>query len=195
MHVRDQLVKIYFGQPMPKITCQYEKGGSNFRTFWFVPSWRHRVLYLSFSSAKADCESRNMLLFTPNLSIIIDSMQNSNVSLFWTGYKRMNQTHFYEKSTGLYAGCGSNAWTSLKNKNKGSSKNLLVSFATFHNQSDRVVKNTILKRTRFCELYDHWQKLNDDLLKKQSFAKSLWSFAEIERSFICKRSSIRYNNS
>ena len=136
MHVRDQLVKIYFGQPMPKITCQYNRRFkfSNFLMF-----------HSSFSSATHDCESRNMLLFTPDLPIIIDSMQNSNVSLFWTGYKRMNQTHFYEKSTRLYAGCGSNSWTSLKNKNKGSSKNLLVNFAqTFHNQSDRVIKKTIL---------------------------------------------------
>ena len=57
-----------------------------------------------------------MFLCTPDLPIIIDSMENLNVSLFWTGYKRMNQTHFYERSSKLYAGCGSNAWTSLMNK-------------------------------------------------------------------------------
>ena len=68
-----------------------------------------------------------MLLCTPDLPIIIDSMENLNVSIFWTGYKRMNQTHFFERSTKLYAGCGSNAWTSPPNKTRAP-QNICLSY-------------------------------------------------------------------
>ena len=54
-----------------------------------------------------------MTLMTPNVQEMNEMMQKLNVSLFWTGYTRKNQTHFQETFSDRFASCDSNEWTSL----------------------------------------------------------------------------------
>ena len=95
------------------------KGASEYR----LEFWRHHLLLCrnrfntSFSDGETKCESLNMFLATPDLPEMNSMMRSMNLSQFWTGYRRVNQTHFYEKSSKKYASCDSNVWQSIPNKN------------------------------------------------------------------------------
>ena len=52
-----------------------------------------------------------MTLMTPTLQVINEMMIKLNVSIFWTGYTRANQTYFHESHRDWYASCGANEWT------------------------------------------------------------------------------------
>ena len=72
----------------------------------------------NFSDAGNDCKSRSMNLMTPTLNEMNEIMRHLNVSIFWTGFTRINQTHFHETITDRYASCGSNEWASSKGKKR-----------------------------------------------------------------------------
>lgn len=69
-----------------------------------------------FRDAKKDCEYHNMTLMTPSLQEMNEIMMKLNVSLFWTGYTRVNQSHFHEIHRDWYASCDGSEWTSPTDK-------------------------------------------------------------------------------
>ena len=57
-----------------------------------------------------------MNLMTPTLHEMNEIIRDLNVSIFWTGFTRINQTHFHETITDRYASCGSNEGAEKKYK-------------------------------------------------------------------------------
>ena len=55
---------------------------------------------------------------TPTLQEMNVMMKNLNVSIFWTGYTRINQTHFHETHRDWFASSEGSEWTSPTNKQR-----------------------------------------------------------------------------
>ena len=72
-----------------------------------------------FRNATKHCESLNMSLWSPDLSSMYENMIEYKASIFWTGFRRFNNSFFYEKSSHVHLSCQTGFWKSQENKELG----------------------------------------------------------------------------
>ena len=60
-----------------------------------------------------------MSLWSPDLSSMYVNIIKNRASIFWTGFRRFNNSFFYEKSSHNHLNCHTGFWKSQKNKEWG----------------------------------------------------------------------------
>ena len=99
---------------------------------------------LIFRDAAKHCESLNMSLWSPDLSSMYVNIKEYRASIFWTGFRRLNNSFFYEKSSHNHLSCHTGFLKSQQNKELDfSDKSMIKINIKF---SNRITIFSILKR-------------------------------------------------